>query len=113
MNLINGIEVGQENSVNCEYLKLLECVGRAYLEYGLVKWWLKILKIISLSFIAKKLPGKTREEAQREKKQELEARLKDVTGHLISSKKPIKKGILKYYNPYDIVMHYRILFYFL
>ncbi|XP_029658455.1 bromodomain-containing protein 3 isoform X3 [Octopus sinensis] len=42
-------------------------------------------------YIPKKLPGKTREEAQREKKQELEARLKDVTGHLISSKKPIKK----------------------
>ncbi|CAE1317378.1 Bromodomain-containing protein 4B,Bromodomain testis-specific protein,Bromodomain-containing protein 3,Bromodomain-containing protein 4,Homeotic protein female sterile,Bromodomain-containing protein 4A,Bromodomain-containing protein 2 [Acanthosepion pharaonis] len=42
-------------------------------------------------YIPKKLPGKTREEAQREKKQELEARLKDVTGHLQGSKKPIKK----------------------
>lgn len=44
------------------------------------------------TLVAKKLPGKTREEAQREKKQELEARLKDVTGHLQGSKKPIKKG---------------------
>ena len=50
--------------------------------------------VISLkSFItAKKATGKSREEAQKEKKKELEKRLNDVQGQLGSAKKPSNKG---------------------
>lgn len=40
--------------------------------------------------VAKKAPGRSKEEIQSEKKQELEKRLQDVSGHLNSGKKETK-----------------------
>lgn len=47
---------------------------------------------MSLATKNKPGPGKSKEEQVREKKQELEKRLQDVSGQLGSVKKPPKKG---------------------
>ena len=46
-------------------------------------------------FLAKRTPGKSKQQVQQEKRQELEKRLQDVTGQLGGSaaKKSSKKGI--------------------
>ena len=71
--------------------------------------YLSILrKLIFVTFnLAKRTPGKSKEEAQMEKKQELEKRLEDVKGQLGNSappKKTPKKGI-PFYCKFGMSFH--------
>lgn len=50
------------------------------------------INMLNFSFLAKKASGKSREEAQKEKKMELEQKLIEVHEKLGSSAKKAKKG---------------------
>ena len=66
-----------------------------YVKNAISSWWKTACFIHLFSFIAaKKTQGKSKEEAQKEKKQELEKRLQDVSGQLGGqfNKKNAKKG---------------------